>query len=205
MTNTNKTEMSLTQALSELKTLDRRISKSINCSTFAVALVGGKTKDRTPVEEAIKRIKSDLQSVEALMKRRTAIKSALTLANATTDVTIGGVTMKIAEAIDLKSSISHKKDLIDSLERNLSQAREIARSQNSGVQQEISKMTNGTDNKNGKDSDFLESYKKQFEGSVLDPIKAEEKIAQLKKEVDDFETEVDYKLSTVNALTVITF
>ena len=61
------------------------------------------------------RAKADYQSIEALIKRRNAIKSAIVVSNATTKIEVAGVKMTVAEAIERKTSISYDIQLLDKL------------------------------------------------------------------------------------------
>lgn len=95
-----KETMTITKALSELKLLDKRISDEICKTQFCAA---NKHFQRTLNGKSITDAKKDMLSVynkiTDLINRRNGIKKALTLANATTSVTINGQKMSIAEAI----------------------------------------------------------------------------------------------------------
>ncbi|MFB8733012.1 hypothetical protein ACEQPO_01165 [Bacillus sp. SL00103] len=54
-----------------------------------------------------KKAKADDQSIQALIKRRNAIKSAIVVSNATTTIDVAGVNMTVAEAIERKTSIEY--------------------------------------------------------------------------------------------------
>ena len=97
--------MSIHQALSELKLLDNRIERAISSGRFigTKKLVESKvSQTRTSVKEFNERAKADLDSVRALIERRSAIKSKIVASNATTKVIIGGTEYTVAEAIERK-------------------------------------------------------------------------------------------------------
>ena len=92
--------MSLHRALSELKTLDKRIHKQIDDSKF----VGVKHKNKKvnlfqDEKEFIREAKADYQSIIDLITRKQKIKKAIVEANANTKVTVAGKEMTIADAI----------------------------------------------------------------------------------------------------------
>ena len=105
--------MSIHQALSELKLLDSRIERAINSGRFigTKKLVESKvSQTRTTVKDFNVSAKADLESVRALIERRSEIKSKIVASNAKTKVTIGGTKYTVAEAIERKSSISYEED-----------------------------------------------------------------------------------------------
>ena len=119
-------KMTIHEALSELKVIGKRIDKEINGVVFVTAnkhsntKIGGKT-----IEEFSDNIKSKYQKITDLIKRRTAIKKAVVKSNAVTDVTIGGETMTVAEAIEYKDvGIDFTENLLEkiSTQRNLAMA-----------------------------------------------------------------------------------
>jgi len=191
-------KISLTQILAELKILDKRIEKKISESTFAEVLVGEKLVNKVTTETRTKEINSDFQSIKDLLDRRTTLKSKLTLANATTDVTIADKTMKVAEAIDLKTAIDLKKALINKLRKDFATASSKAEEQNRRCQQDVAQKE-----KEGSSKEFIEQIQKNFQGSVLNPLDIATKLNDLEQEVFTFESEVDFKLSEVNALTKV--
>ena len=104
--------ISVARALVELKTLDNRINKMISSTTW----VTYKTKNINygfTEEDFKKKTQAEHQSLNDLIKRRNAIKNAIVLSNATTNVQVAGQTMTVAQAIEYKQTITYKRALLD--------------------------------------------------------------------------------------------
>lgn len=115
----NGNKMSIARCLVELKTVEKRIDKSIE-GVVGLVLVKGKNLPTgyacTGDVESV--LKAQKQQVDDLIKRREQIKGAIVKANATTSVTVGKEAMTIAEAIDRKNgSVFLKKKLLAQLKQ----------------------------------------------------------------------------------------
>lgn len=196
-------KLTLTQILTELKMLDKRIEKKINESKFCEILVGEQLLNKRNKQEVTTEIKSNFQSIKDLIDRRLKLKSLLNQANATTKVTIADKKMTIAEAIDLKTSINHSQMLLNKLKSEKRNADLAVAQQNEKVNIQISQMKTEENNKTS--NDFIESYMKQFGASLFDILKIDTEINNLEDYIDKFTCEVDFKLSEINALTSIEF
>ena len=99
--------MSVTRALVEIKSLDRKIQNAASNSSFVSYSVGQgaykKVPNSTP-EKLEQRIKADVQSLEQLIKNRQKIKAAIVQSNAATTVRLNGSDISVAEAIELKDT-----------------------------------------------------------------------------------------------------
>jgi hypothetical protein len=101
--------ISVTQALAELKLLDKRIQKALDYVTWADV----KTKSHpVDTDKFSKNVHAEYQSFLALVKRRDAMKRAVVTSNATTRVKVGAWEGTVAEAIEYKTSIHYKKRLL---------------------------------------------------------------------------------------------
>lgn len=205
--------MSIHAALGELKKLDQRI----NSKNRSLLLIGAKKKSADKVnstdytkEQYVQKVEAELQSHEADVARFSRIKSAVVLSNATTKLMVGDREMTVAEAIETKSTIQYKKDL---LARMKSKRREIYSSveiYNDKVEYNLDNQlaSLGVKDKNSAAGEnlasFMEQYRNQNAWEVIDPLKLDEKIAALEDEILEFETNVDVALSQSNALTTIT-
>lgn len=78
-------KITITRALTELKTLDKRIQKAIDSGTF-VSFYGQFFKP----DENSKSAQSNYQSIMDLLERRKQIKSLIVMSNAVTKVIIYG-------------------------------------------------------------------------------------------------------------------
>lgn len=197
------TEITLTQALSELKMLDKRIVKATTTSILMDTLVGGNPISKVSKEDKTKEINSNLTSINSLITRRKNIKSALTQANATTNIEIGKNKLTIAEAIDYKEYIRYERGLvaklIDEYAKNVSQVEQ----QNIRVEKQVADIMKNEDGKQNSTADLTASYKKMYEASLLDPLGISTLIKTKQDEIDEFETNVDFRLSEINSITKI--
>jgi hypothetical protein len=206
-------QMTLTRALAELKTLDKRIEKKSQ-GLHPLGIVVNK-KLRVPnqqqnPQEFEHQVQSEWQSIQDLMERRKKIKSALVQANASTNVEIAGQQMTIAEAIDLKNFITYKKNLLKSLRTTYQKANQYIEQHNQKVEQNLQALLEqqfGKDSNSRPKEDDYEAISKPFwqqnGASMLDPINIQKQIESLENEIFEFETNVDYALSEVNSQTYI--
>lgn len=205
--------MTIHKALCELKTLDARITKSIDECVFVFANKTSNTKvSGVPVSEYCEEIKSGYQRVADLLRRRDAIKAAVVQSNAETTVTIGGKEYTVAAAIEMKNNgIPLIQTLLKKMERDNRMARTEA-SKNNGDMLEaradeyVKSLYGSSDMKNASEeikkvrSDFIAAQ--TFE--IVDPLDIVTKMDQLEKEINGFLVDVDSALSVSNALTNVT-
>ena len=204
-----KTEISVTRALAELKILDSRISSALSVIAVVDAQKDGKLSSGKTEEEFKKDAKATVKSVEDLIQRRSTIKRAIVLKNATTEVTIAGVTMTVAEAVEQKASINYKIQLRDRLVGQLRAVKSLVERDNVQTENALSTMltqaAGSSKNVNQEElSALTETFKKSRMQSLFDPTEVQKKIDELTVEIDQFLLEVDFCLSEVNAVTKIT-
>lgn len=206
----DKQTLTLTRALTKLKTLDRQISSALSQLTPVTYEVGGKPASPITTEEFNKKAKAAYESVKDLINYRAALKRAVVRANASTEVKVNGMTMTIAEAIDYKNIIKYKKDLLKTLRTSNSDVlKRIERVEQSN-EEKLQQMLNtylGNDKGNGKLDDIIknvtDSFKKANEVKFVDPLKVANLIETLEQEITDFDTEIDAILSETNGKTEI--
>ena len=207
----NTKRMTITEGLVELKLYDNKIRKAIT----EAHLIGIKKKKDNKigtmlVENYEKKAKESYQSILDMMKNRDAIKRAIVLSNATTEVTINGKTMTVAEAIEkrnLNSSISY---LLGKMETSLSNVENALLTKNADVDASAEKLLvsyYGKDaakkvSKEDYDS-VVTPYKEANEYVVVDPLDLRDKYEKLRDETDGFMSNVDSALSISNATTFI--
>lgn len=205
-----KQKMTIHRALSELKLIDSKIEKQINEIVPSGIYQKGKLINNYVKEEDFSTsAKSKFDSVNDLIARKNAIKSAIVEANGVTKVKVSEKEMTIADAINFKAAIKFKKKLIETLKARQQQAVAQLNQQNTIVEQNVQRIleaTFGKENvKAGKDD--VESVRKPYmdanEFHLFDPLKVAEKVEAIEKEVGDFEMEVDAVLSEINAVTFI--
>ena len=205
-------KMNIHQALSELKTLDKRIEAAIKEAVWVVAnkhsngKIGG-----VDLKEYTENINSRYQKVTDLMARADAIKRAVVNSNAVTKVTIAGKEHTVAEAIEMKNNgIQRKRFLMNQLNMDYLQAKGTADRSN-GAELErraddyVRTMIGNTDVKGMTEEvkKMREDFIKAQTMELVDPIGVLKQIEQLNEEITAFETNVDAALSVSNALTNI--
>lgn len=197
-------ELTVTRALAELRTLGKRIEKLQTSTTFSSTRVTGKAwKDH--VEET----KSNYQSLHDLMNRYVRIKSAILKSNASTLVTIAGKTYTVAEAIAHKECITHSVQLLETLRRARSNIQAEVSQHEAAVQKKLDVLLENNfkkERQQAQESDIKiisESYLKNNKIEVVDPIGLDKEIKRLDEEISEFQKEVDLVLSESNAVTKI--
>ena len=211
-------KMTIHRALSELKTMDDRITKAIDVVTYVVAVKHSAEKiNGVPIAEFKESIKSGYQKVQSLMARRDAMKRAVVLSNATTKVTVAGKEYTVAEAIEQKNhGMEFKKYLRNQLvsQQRTAQANLDANSgealEKKAEQYVLSVIgAQPKDSKMSVDSEAMKALRKTYIENntydLIDPIGVTKVMENLLDEINEFETEVDAALSVSNAVTVIEF
>lgn len=197
--------MSITQALAELKLLDKRINKALDYVTWADVKTKGHPVD---TEKFAKTVKAEYQSFTDLVKRRDTIKRAVVTANATTRVKVGTWEGTVAEAIEYKTSIAYKKRLLDEMRSQMIRARERFQEQQEAVDGRLEKLLHSELGKDVKTSPetitaLTNSFRENNRVELVDPLDLTGCIVALEDEIDAFETNVDWVLSEVNGSTKI--
>lgn len=205
--------MTIHKALCELKTLDARINKAIGDAVFVFANKHSNTKvSGVSVQDYCTEIKAGYQSIQDLMRRREAIKSAVVQSNAETKVTISGHEYTVAAAIEMKNhGISLMQTLLKKMEKDNRMARTEANRANGDslenrADEYVKSLYGSSDMKNASEeikkvrADFIAAQ--TFE--VVDPIGIVTEIGKLEKEINGFLVDVDSALSVSNALTSVT-
>jgi hypothetical protein len=196
------TEITITRALVELKTLDKRIEKQIESATF-VSYEGQFHKPSPEVANAV----STFQSINDLIDRRKKIKSAIVMSNALTKINICSQEMTIAEAIETKSSIAHKKSLLNMLRNQYGTTVNTVEQINARVRKDLEQKSSMQPTEKDKQmvslEDFSKSYISMHGVKLSDPLEVTKRCEQLEKYITQFEQEIDYLLSERNATTLI--
>lgn len=206
--------ISITRALTEIKTLQERIGVAISNSRFIAVTKGqGDRKTVVGVAKAPAQIEQEIlvadQKVRDLIVRRVALKRAVIHSNHITKVVIAGEVMTVAEAIDRKQSVLLEKQYLDNLRAQFNQANNGVIQLNTKLNEEIERaVQNAYGNEKGKVSE--EQYnavaaprRKEHEAALLDPLNASDKIEKLNERISNFLMEVDFVLSESNARTEI--
>ncbi len=194
--------ITVTRALNELKLLDKRITKKIDGACFGTSSINGTMTDRHCTSVA------DLQSIEDLISRRSAIKEAITVSNALTVVNINGDMMTMAAAIERKSSIDYHKELLASMRARYRSIQMSIDVENDKAQHRLDALLESSFGKDTKSrpsemTELTETFWKANRCELVDPIGLADKIEKLDEFIDNFENEVDLTLSETNSRTEI--
>ncbi|MEK1828830.1 hypothetical protein AAAC51_06675 [Priestia megaterium] len=131
------------------------------------------------------------------------------MANATTNVTIAGDEMTIAEVIDQKDFIMYKQSLLQELERqqslNIQLMERAAMDMEVRLDKRLESDFGSKDRKNYADEieEVTNKFKNRNQPNIIDPISIRSEIEELRTEIDKFLVEVDSVLSEANATTMI--
>lgn len=207
-----ETEMSLARVLKELKTLGERISKKRQGIDPIAVKDSGKIDRNFSEEEFVAKAKSDFDSLQALIERRHTLKVALMRANATHEVTIGKKKMTIQEAIDYKTVIIYKKEVLTRLKMMLSNAKTEYEQHtqhhedvlNSQIQNMLGKDNTGSKGDAAAVSEYTRVYNENHKVEMVDPLNLKRVVEDLETEIEDFDTDVDVALSEANAVIKVT-
>ena len=202
-------KISLTRALKEVEVLEKRIAKSIEAANLVAAMRGKKLPTGyTSVEQIQTTVKGEYQAVVALIARRNLIKREVLKANSVTPVTIGNKVMTIAEAIDLRNNgIKLDLALLAKLKQEYAQVTRAIDAENNKMEASIERMVEAALGKDKVDKNAYDTiatpYRTQHEAVLIDPLGMRTLILTLQSEIEDFQLNIDFGLSEINARTEI--
>ena len=199
--------LTITRALVELKTLNSRINKIVDYTTFIAYKT--KSKNYHYMEDDFKQTAiSEFQSFNDLVARRDRIKNAIMMSNMTTMVEIAGKKMTVAQAIEFKTTIGYKTVLLETFIKQRQQVTIETEAHKQKVQAKIDENVRIICGKDSKpDANVIQTVSdgiaKGDPIEVFDPLNLDAVIKTMEKEIEDFSANVDYVLSESNALTKI--
>lgn len=204
-------EISLTRVLSEIKFLEHRIQKAIKSGSYITFSDkrGNVFGTNTNTDEAVKEIQSSYDTVIDLISRRQLLKKVLNEKNACTNVTIGSETMTISETIDRKNTILQKGQFLSAMKRAYMQTEDTIQRLEDQITQKIDQnfmqlSQSKSVNRNTDEYKSIEKMIREKESfNIVDPLKLKNKIDALEKEIDEFDMNVDFALSEINASTFV--
>lgn len=207
-------KMLVTQALNELKTLDARIMRAINNTTFIASakICEKNVNSNKSKEDFSNEARAELQSIDDLINRRKNIKAAIVASNAITMVTVANVVMTVAAAIERKTSIEYEKSLLKQMKNQYLFSKQRVDAKNAEMDAAIEKLVAtafGKDSKTNIKSDdysaIADPYKEKNEWGLVDPIDVLNQIKKREEEIDAFVNEVDSALQISNCTVYIEF
>jgi hypothetical protein len=199
-------KITVTRALVELKTLEKRIVKAVGeCDLIKTR----RKEDKWDVQEYCRNAQAAYQSACDLIARRDQLKSKVIASNALTVVKIGKEELTVAEALDRKKSLLNKKSLLHKLRTQKDSAQSTHEARTEELRNKLDRLLEvnfGKDVRNGS-SDSISTITKSFyetnKVEIVDPLNLASKIKALDDEITEFEKEVDLVLSEANAMTFI--
>lgn len=201
------TQMNIHEALAKVKMYEKRINREIENSTFVeLGLKSAETINNVDKKDIKKNLKAEYQSISDMIEERNKLKKAIIMSNAVTEIQIAGKKYTVAEAIELKSSINLKKKLVDELEEQFDDNKNKVDRLNEKAKKEALELTKEIlrgENQDSKKEEYIDNYLRLNEHEVILGFDVKKKIDELYKEISDFEAQVDFALSTSNALTTI--
>lgn len=205
-----KQKMTIHRALAELKLLDAKIEKGIK-DIYPIGIIkkGGKVDGWFDEAEFKKSAQSSYASVNDLIQRKAAVKSAIVKANCETKVKIGDNEMTIADAIAFKKVVEHKKQLMDVLKSKHTGVVGVLNKNNEAVNKNCEALLShvmGKDNVKATDGDIDAISKPYLENNLftlVDPLEILKRVEAMEKEIGEFDTNIDAALSEINAVTFI--
>ena len=190
-------KITITRALTSLKTLEKKILKAINEAEFTAIKVGNKTTNIDAVK--------DLQKVNDLISYRDKLKSAIAMSNATTTVKIGSEVFQVTEAIEKKTSIIFKVKLLDRMKRDFVYKTDEVDDINQEVNARLDKLlrTSVGDGNAVEAEAISKPFLERNQAKLFDPLAIQGKMETLDAEIDDFLENCDVCLSESNSRTYI--
>lgn len=217
-----KQTFSITRALVELKRFDDRIARAIAQGVFGVTQTGttarakilqaGTNRTFNNVDLAKAAINGSVQSIEALVKNRATLKSAIILSNANTKIDFLGKEISVAEAIDQKAMLPAYEKFLQQASGQLQRARADASTKNSALENQIQETVNalvsGEAAKNVTGLSALAdqigtSKRAELGVTVLAEDTVQALVDRLTELVDTIKSTLDFSLSEANARTTI--
>ena len=205
-------KITLNEALGKLNILNDRIYKKTNEGIFVGYMKKKATTEystRLSKEEFGKKAKASLESVTDLIKQRNDIKSKLVQANAETHLEVAGKDYTIATAIERKNSIGYEKNLLSKLKSDYNKVIDIIEKEDirvkSKLENKIDIILGSGDRKDSKDLIDTITKKSELEDGyiIVDPLNLKTIIDEMEEDINNFELEIDVKLTNINAITTI--
>lgn len=201
--------MSLTRVLNEIKLTEKKITSlgAQNLSLLAIAR-NGQISNIGCVDNLKKNAEAYKQSLSDLINRRYTLKATLLKANNETIVDFGGLSLSIAEVIDRKNYLSVEASIYTHISRNIT----TLYTEYNKIQVDVDRIVEGavsnalsSDGK--KDPKLAEEVTKSIRlvnnYTIEDPVKIEEWVKERSEALIEYESNIDFVLSEINAKTEV--
>jgi len=204
-------KMTLTRALAEIKLIEKKIARFSDSSVIWVGLSkNGKIHNVSDLAKMKSTVDSNKQKLIELITRRNTIKHKLLEANNRVTVTIKEKTYTIAEAIDRKAFIETEKRIFAQINNQIVTVNNAFAIESAKLDEKVQNTINSALGGDGKkDPAVVDGINKSVRDNnqlqVEDPSSVIEWVKATIEDFEDFETEIDFKLSEVNSKTEIEF
>ena len=209
-----KVKITITEALRERKLLKARIERAIiQAKPFGLVL-GDAQKPEQRIyqtsEALVVTCKASVQSVLDMLERYDNLVSEIIKSNASTVVTVAGIEMKVAEAVERRDSMKRREAFVNHIESSLANFATKVGILEREMDAKINKQVADTKTE-AMDADEIKALteettarvKKVSEPKLLDPCDMQGKLVLMKGNVTAFFDELETKLNVSNALTTI--
>lgn len=199
-------KVTLQRVLAEIKNLETKLPTDIAATKFVEVKVGQGVDIR--LDQMVKTVDSDLQSIVDRMQRLANLKAIRNYANATTEVVVNNTTMTIDEAVALKASLPLRQNLISALRHQLANATFLIAKQDETIQQrveaQLTALNSGTKKASEQEIEAIRNLVSPgLKAELVAPKDLQVKIDKMQKEVDNITLELDFTLSEANAKTEV--
>lgn len=194
--------MLVTQALAQIKLLDSRIQK-LQAEQWFHTVQHQKTLAGAPAETAERQTQGLWDSYRALVEQRQALKNKIILTNAHTRVTIGDITVTVAEAIEAKRSFADRRMVLQGILKGFLKAQQQAEQLNSKLEVQLQEMAKAGAVAQGS-ADVASALIDKMRSDSAAKVSSEPIALMVSQEVESlssFLSDVDSALSISNATT----
>mgnify|MGYP003308692702 CR=1 FL=1 len=205
-------QMRLSEVLSELELLDRRIEKKYSIlSRMAVGAKDGDIIYGLSVDDYKKQYAADYQSLTDLIEYKLKLERAKMMANSTAKVTIAGQEMTIAEALVYKAKVlPMMNEVLEELKGNYSSVVNNISNRNAQVQTKADEYavsvigSSSKDTKNNALDVVRKTYLDTHEYKLVEAIDVKKTIDELESKIEQLNRDFKSALSIANIETVVT-
>lgn len=196
--------MSLHRIIAEIKAAEAKLQ--MLGSTPYVFNVPVDATDETA--EGKKLSQSNFDKIASLLKNLATLKAARNLKNATTQVTIAGVSMTIDEALAKKAANVYELNFVNTLRAQMTAGKQRVDQVQAQIEAKIAQQvaTASTGTKKASEDEikvFRGMAERNTKIDVVTFAGLKDKIESMAKGLEQFATEVDYVLSEANATTKV--
>ncbi|MGL4452430.1 MAG: hypothetical protein ACRCTZ_14795 [Sarcina sp.] len=163
-----------------------------------------KLKDEK-VEFDAEAVKAQFKSITDIQNNILKVKSALTVYNATNEVTVDGKKYPIAHALFLyKNGETDELRMFKRMNARLNMVKSDKDKESYRKCEEIEKTFLSKTNNTQKDKDYMVEKKKDLEVEVIDPISISTTFIKLTEEHDSFMEKINTQINLKNSTTTLT-